>query len=74
MNKGLTEQDYKNLDIVFGIARKASAEDENSIVELINLRRKIIENLKDYDAMLLEKSKLEGAKVVPASVDEKPMD
>jgi hypothetical protein len=41
----MTEQDLKNIEVVFAIARKELALDENQLVEIINLKRKVLELL-----------------------------
>ena len=50
----MTEGDYSNLEIVFACARKDMAQNEDSVVGLINLSRKIVEKLQTYEKSLLE--------------------
>jgi len=44
-DKKMTEQDLKNIEVVFAIARKELALNENQLVEIINLKRKVLEAL-----------------------------
>jgi hypothetical protein len=41
----MTEQDLKNIEVVFAIARKELALDENQLVEIINLKKKVLNAL-----------------------------
>lgn len=41
----MTEQDLKNIEVVFAIARKELALDENQLVEIISLKKKVLEIL-----------------------------
>jgi len=41
----MTEQDLKNIEVVFAIARKKLALDENQLVEIINLKKKVLNAL-----------------------------
>ncbi len=41
----MTEQDLKNIEVVFAIARKELALDENQLVEIINLKNKVLNAL-----------------------------
>ena len=62
MNKKLTDEEYGNLDIAFALVTRENFRNENAVAAGINLRRKIVENLKDYDAYLTE---LEKPKIKP---------
>jgi len=41
----MTEQDLENIEVVFAIARKELALDENQLVEIINLKKKVLNAL-----------------------------
>jgi len=41
----MTEQDLKNIEVVFAIARKELALDESQLVEIINLKKKVLNAL-----------------------------
>lgn len=45
--QAMNEQDYKNLDIVFAIARKEMAHDKAQLIELLNLEEKVLKSLKE---------------------------
>ena len=61
-NERMTKEDYNNLDVAFATARIDQAKNEQALIALINLRAKVTENLKDYDAYLTE---LEKPKIKP---------
>ena len=41
----MTEQDLENIEVVFAIARKELALDESQLVEIINLKKKVLNAL-----------------------------
>lgn len=45
----LTEQDLKNLEVIFAIARKELALDENQLLEIIDLKRRLFNEIKNEE-------------------------
>lgn len=45
----MNESDYKNLSIVFAIARKEVVMDRVQLVEIMNLEDKVLQELKDNE-------------------------
>ena len=41
----MTEQDLENIEVVFAIARKELALDESQLLEIINLKKKVLNAL-----------------------------
>lgn len=56
-NQKLTETDYSNIEVAFQALRKELFANESALIEVINLKARVVANLKDYDSFLDERAK-----------------
>lgn len=53
----MNEKDLKNLEVIFAIARKELALDENQLLEIIDLKRRLFNEIKKEDETNLKVEK-----------------